>query len=116
MKNYDPLNWYWRVADSATQVYSSKARDFVPVEDADYAAWGEDGTTPTAIDTDYNVGGVLATYTELRPIPQSVLDGYQDAMAQRLSQEPDIALWADVYMTITGGSRADAMARIKSKL
>ena len=36
---YDPSNWYWIVNGSTTQVYSSKAGDYVPVANATYVAW-----------------------------------------------------------------------------
>lgn len=78
-KVYTPANWYWIVAGSSTQVYSSAVSDYVPVGNASYVAWLV-VNAPTPIDTEANLGGVLATYL-LRPIPPNVLDGYRDAIA-----------------------------------
>ncbi len=77
---YNPSNWYWKVAGSTTQVFSSAAGDFVPVADATYQAWLASGNVPTVIDTEANLGAVLAPYL-LRPAAANVLDGYKDKLA-----------------------------------
>lgn len=84
MKDYNPLNWYWIVAGSATQVYSSAAGDYVPVDDATYVAWKADGTNPTNIASAEELGEVLAPYN-LRPVQATVLDAYQDSHAKQLT-------------------------------
>lgn len=77
---FNSANWYWIVAGSTTQVYSSAVGDFVPVTDATYQAWLAAGHVPTKIDTEANLGQVLAQYL-LRPAPANVLDGYKQALA-----------------------------------
>lgn len=37
--SYIPTNWYWVVAGSATQVFSSASGTYVPITDATYVAW-----------------------------------------------------------------------------
>jgi hypothetical protein len=38
---YNPKDWYWIVAGSTTQVFSSARQAYVPVTDATYLAWRE---------------------------------------------------------------------------
>jgi hypothetical protein len=80
MKEYNPFNWYWAVNGDETKVYSSATGNYVPVGNATYIAWAADGTMPTKIDSEINVGGVLAAYYPdiTRPIPAAILDGYQE--------------------------------------
>ncbi len=59
---FNPFDWYWVVADSATQVFSSALGDFVPVADANYQAWLASGRVPTRIDTEASLGQVLSQY------------------------------------------------------
>ena len=81
MTIFTPRDWYWTVANSTTQVYSSAVGDYVPVSNAAYLAWKIlPGHTPTSIDTEANLGDVLAPYL-LRPTATSVLDGYKDSLA-----------------------------------
>lgn len=83
MKNYDPKNWYWIVGGDQTKAYSSALGDYVPATDATFTAWRADGTPPTQIDTEVNLGGVLAPYypTITRPVPAAVIDGYQQSQS-----------------------------------
>lgn len=77
---FNASDWYWKVAGSTTQVFSSKVGDYVPIADATYAAWLAGGHTPTSIDTEASLGAVLAPYL-LRPTAVNVLDGYKDKLA-----------------------------------
>lgn len=86
MKDYDPFNWYWKVNGSTTQVYSSAAGDYVPVDNPAYVAWKADGTVPTNIASAAELGEVLAPYN-LRPVQATVLDAYQDSHAKKLTIE-----------------------------
>ncbi len=79
-QHYNPYNWYWIVAGSTTQVYSSAAGDYVPVADATYQTWLTAGNVPNTIDTEANLGDVLAPYL-LRPTAANVLDGYKTRLA-----------------------------------
>jgi hypothetical protein len=84
MKSYDPFNWYWRVAGSTTHVYSSAVGDYVPVTDPTFVAWAADGTLPTNIVSEAELGEVLAPYN-IRPVQATVLDAYQDSHAKTLT-------------------------------
>lgn len=94
MKQYDPRNWYWIVAGDETKVYSSVSGDYVPVADATYAAWTADGTPPSRIASEAELGEVLSQHA-LRPAHAGVLDGYKDTQAKRLTIEivAKILLW-----------------------
>jgi hypothetical protein len=86
MAQFTPRNWYWIVNGSTTQVYSSKVGDYVPVDNAEYVAWLAGDRTPTNIDTEASLGEVLSVHS-LRPTPASVLDGYTEAHATKLTME-----------------------------
>ena len=83
MKPYVPTNWYWIVGGDETRVFSSAAGDYVPVSDPTYQSWAADGTQPTRIDTEVNLGEVLADGSA-RPSRAAVLDGYKDTHARRV--------------------------------
>jgi hypothetical protein len=83
-KPYNPLDWYWIVAGS--QVFSSAAGNYVPADDATYLAWKSDGTAPTNIASEAELGEVLAPLN-IRPVTANVLDAYQDTQARRLTLE-----------------------------
>jgi hypothetical protein len=85
-KPFRPRNWYWIVNGSTTQVYSSAVGNYVPVGNATYLAWLADGNTPSLIDTETNLGEVLATHS-LRPTPAAILDGYTETQAVKLTIE-----------------------------
>lgn len=78
--NYIPQNWYWIVAGSTSQVYSSLSGSYVTPSDSTYQSWLASGNTPTRIDTESNLGAVLSQYS-LRPNPPGILDGYTGALA-----------------------------------
>ena len=80
MKPYDPANWYWFVARDKTKAFSSASGDYVPAADPAFAAWRVDGTLPTNIASEAELGEVLAAYS-LRPKHAGVLDGYTSAHA-----------------------------------
>lgn len=84
--SYDPANHYWIVAGDESQVYSSVAGDFVPVNNAAYVAWLAAGSAPTRIASNAELGEVLAPLS-LRPFHADVLDGYKDAQAVKLTIE-----------------------------
>lgn len=80
MITFTPANWYWIVGGSSTQVYSSAAGDYAATTDSTYQAWLGQGNKPTNIDTETNLGAVLAPYHQ-RPINANVLAAYQLAAA-----------------------------------
>ncbi|MBR0802826.1 hypothetical protein JQ636_04680 [Bradyrhizobium japonicum] len=116
-KNYDVFDWYWIVGGDGLQVYSSKLRDYVPTTDPAYLTFVADGTAATMIDTEHSLGGVMAVSNLLRPIPAGVLDGYTDALALRIAQQPDFVLWVELYQTVLAlPDEAAVLAHIKTRL
>jgi hypothetical protein len=85
-KPFRPRNWYWIVNGSTTQVYSSAAGNYVPVDNAAYVAWLADDNAPSRIATEASLGEVLATHS-LRPTPAAILDGYTETQAVKLTIE-----------------------------
>lgn len=86
---YNPRDWYWRVAGSTAQVYSSKVGNYVSVDDATYVAWSAEPTHLTSnIASEAELGEVLAPYS-LRPAASAanVLDGYKKKKSLNLTIE-----------------------------
>jgi hypothetical protein len=84
MKSYDPQNWYWIVAGDETRAFSSASGDYVPAANATYQAWLSDGTRPTRIASEQELGEVLAQHS-VRPAHANVLDQYKDSQAGQIS-------------------------------
>lgn len=83
MRPFNIFDWYWIVGGDATKVYSSKVGDYVPSTDPTFVAWQDnngDPTPPTVIDSEINLGIVLAT-AQARPQVAGVLDGYTSQLA-----------------------------------
>lgn len=76
MKPYDARDWYWRVTGVADQVFSSASGDYVADNDATFVAWQSDGTLPSNINSEAELGAVLAE-ANVRPSRAAVLDGYK---------------------------------------
>ena len=83
MAEFNPLNWYWIVNGSTTQVFASAGGNYVPVADAAYAAFLADGNQPTRIASEAELGAVLAQH-RIRPANASVLDGFKESHAHGL--------------------------------
>lgn len=94
MKTFDPKNWYWVVGGDATKAYSSAAGDYVLASNPAFVAWKADGTIPTSIDTEANLGGTLAPYYPdvPRPVSAGILDGYQQGQADDIFQRKLVKL------------------------
>lgn len=94
MKMFNPTNWYWFVGGDHSRTYSSNLGDYVAANDATFVAWSADGSIPTSIDTETNLGGVLAPYypTVTRPVPAAILDGYQQSQADDTFQHKLVKL------------------------
>jgi len=86
MKEYNPFNWYWKVGSDTNRVFSSAVGDYVPTSNATYVTWIADGTKATNIDTEANLGDVLANFA-IRPTTPGVLDNYLNQQSQRISLE-----------------------------
>lgn len=58
--NYNPSNWYWSVAGSTTEVWSSARCEYVPVTDLVYVAWAAlSMNRTTAIDSEADLAALL---------------------------------------------------------
>jgi hypothetical protein len=86
MSSYTVYDWYWAVAGSTTQVFSSKAADYVPVTDPTFVAWKALGNIPQPIESEAALGEVLAPYN-IRPSAETVLDSYKDSQSRKLTLE-----------------------------
>lgn len=80
---FSPRNWYWIVAGSTTQVFSSASGGYVPVADATYQAWLAAGHRASRIASEAELGEVLAQH-DLKPVAAAVLDAYKDKVGERL--------------------------------
>lgn len=85
MKPFNPTDWYWIVGGDETKVFSSASGNYVQPSDATYQAWLADGV-PSRIASEAELGEVLAPYS-IRPVAATVLDGYQDTQARKLTIE-----------------------------
>lgn len=121
MKFYNPADWYWTVGGDTTRVFSSKSGDYVPSTDAAYAAFLSDGTAATRIDTEANLGEVLAASLQ-RPTNAGILDGYLGSQANGvLVQVPfklifDLRNDVNVLQGVPKFTVAQARNYVKSKL
>jgi hypothetical protein len=86
MKNYNPNNWYWIVAGNEAQVFSSAVGNYVSASDAAFVAWKADGSMPTRIASEIELGEVLAE-ARVRPQRAAVLDAYKGQHAKRMTDE-----------------------------
>jgi hypothetical protein len=68
--SFNVADWYWIVAGSDSQVYSSAAAAYKPVDNPEYVAWLEAGGVPTAIlNEDELRDALLANYPAGWPTP-----------------------------------------------
>lgn len=81
---YDPRNWYWIVGGDETKVYSSAAGDYVPADNATYAAWVAVGGVATRILNSDELAEVLAN-ASVRPSQADMLDRFKDSQAGKLT-------------------------------
>lgn len=85
---FTPSTWYWVVAESSTQVYSSAAGNYVPSDDATYQAWLDAGNMPTKIASEVELGAVLSAYSNiLAPVPSIIADAYSAALVDGVNKE-----------------------------
>jgi hypothetical protein len=118
MKIYDPRNWYWIVAGDETRVFSSATGNYVPANDATYIAWLADGTKPTRILNETELGEVLAD-ARVRPQRAAVLDAYKGQHAKRMTDEVQTKalLWCiNEILTLKGSAALTKGADIRNFL
>ncbi|RYY67703.1 MAG: hypothetical protein EOO12_00155 [Chitinophagaceae bacterium] len=109
-KPYSPHDWYWFVAGDETRVYSSANGEYLAVADPTFTQWASDGTAPTRISSETELGEVLAAYS-LRPVAANVLDGYQDTQSRQLTIQvvAKVLLWCvNEIRTLKGQSTISA--------
>jgi hypothetical protein len=87
-KPYDPTDWYWIVALSTTQVYSSRLAAYVTLPDATYTTWSTVDPIGTAIDvaTEQEIWDDLASAYPAG-IPAGSTTGQATIAAQRTYQD-----------------------------
>lgn len=57
-----PFDWYWVVAGSSTQVYSSKRATYVVLSDSAYVTWLQTFGSPSHIATEAEMLAALAQF------------------------------------------------------
>jgi hypothetical protein len=83
---FNSNNWYWIVAGSTTQVYSSSTGDYILVSNPTYQSWLSTGNKPTNIDSEANLGDVIATLGAPKPVNANVLAAWQNSLANNVNQ------------------------------
>jgi len=124
---FDVTNWYWAVAGSTTQVYSSATGGYVPVADADYVAWKASGKTASKIVSEAALGAYLAGYLR-RPTAANVLSAYQDALttyfdtldnisraAALVVMDEDNKIKTDIAVMASAVAAATSLADLKTR-
>lgn len=86
VKTYNPFDWYWIVGGDETKAFSSAVANYVPANNATFVSWKADGTLPTRIANEAELGEVLAPYN-IRPVAANVLEGYKDSQSRKLTLE-----------------------------
>ena len=77
---FDPADWYWIVANDASQIYSSVAQGYVPPSDPAYQAFLAEGKAATRIASEAELRDVLLQYRrKLLPGDDLPLDKEFDA-------------------------------------
>ena len=88
---YTPQNWYWIVGGDTNRVYSSASGVYVSIDDETHQEWLAKGGIPTRIDTNDNLGEVLAQY-RARPSEPKVLDPYLTALVETMDGRQVVSL------------------------
>jgi hypothetical protein len=89
---YTPNNWYWIVAGSTTQVYSSAAVAYVPVANSTYVAWLAAGNVPTKIAVEQELFDVLSAAGVALPGGGVTSDTLKSSMFDDVPQA--VKVWA----------------------
>lgn len=82
---YNVNDWYWIVAASTTQVWSSARRSYVAQNDAQYLAWQQRGGVPARVDTQAELFDIIvkqAPYIAEQVAPNRLRELYLSSMDQ----------------------------------
>lgn len=118
MKTYDPKDWYWIVGGNEAQVFSSATGNYVSANDPAYLAWLADGTRPTRIASEAELGEVLAE-ARVRPQRAAVLDAFKAQHAKKMTDEVQTKaiLWCiNEILTLKGSAALTKGADIRNFL
>jgi hypothetical protein len=118
MKSYNPANWYWIVNGDETRAFSSASGDYVLANNPAFTAWKADGTLPTRIASEAELGEVLAD-VRVRPNRAAVLDAYKGQHAKRMTDEVQTKalLWCiNEILTLKGSAALTKGADIRAFL
>jgi hypothetical protein len=85
---YNPAKWFWVVAGSTTEVYSSAAVAYVGVDNTTYQAWLSRGNEPTAITTEQELIDVLT----LAGVPLPAGKSASSSVKQKLTDNVNLVL------------------------
>jgi hypothetical protein len=81
---FNVANWYWVVAGSSTQVYSSAGVAYVPVGDLVYAAWLASGGLPTPIAVEQDLWDLLTAAGMAIPVTAVTSDAGKTAVVSQI--------------------------------
>ena len=114
---YNPKDWYWFVAGDNSSVYSSKTGNFVSLTEPAYLAWSALGGVPTNIVSAAELGEVLAPYNA-RPAVASILDGYTETQASKLTLEvvAKVLFWSVNEIRVLKGQQPVTAKQFKTFL
>ncbi len=89
---YTPTNWYWIIADSTTQVYSSVAVAYVPTSDPTYLAWVASGHKASRLPAQQDLFDYLTTLGIAIPGGETTSDTLKDGMFSQIPRA--VQVWA----------------------
>lgn len=108
MSVFSASDWYWFVGGIKTQVYSSSVGDYVQVNDQAYQSWLK-LNSPTSINTEGELGRVLASYVDsLSNKASTILSIQQDIRQAELDKL--LRNNADMVTLIQGGNSTTTTA------
>lgn len=113
--NFTPANWYWIVAGSTSQVWSSAAAAYVPVTNAGYVAWLAAGNHATTIESEASLQAVLAVQYPAG-WPASPAQKAGALMAAGLIVTSTSGAWTSTFPVITDATGTSVWTLVLSEL
>ncbi len=92
ISNFNIANWYWAVAGSTTQVYSSAGVAYVPVADATYQAWLATNSRPAKVGTEQELWDALLARGVAVPVGVVPSDALKEGMFANVPHA--VQVWA----------------------